>query len=150
MSQLKSKVNAALEKIGSTNGTAPAESQDPIDAAAHEYNVASQMASYSEKRKNTAKTALIAALGDPAIDNLSKVKVAVAKKQISDTITVAQAANHIVTAQVKIGASFLDDKSLKVELMKKMGSAEVEALIERHTKRRDPSVTWVIGELGDG
>jgi hypothetical protein len=150
MSQLKSKVNAALEKIGFTNGTAPAESQDPIDAAAHEYNVASQMASYAEKRKDTAKVNLIDKLGDDALNKLSKAKVAVAKTSISDTITIATAANHIVTAKVNIGASYLDPKSLKVALMKKFTSAEVEKLFEEHTKRRDPSVTWVIGELGDG
>lgn len=150
MSMLKSKVNAALEKIGHTNGTAPAESQDPIDAVAHEYNVASQMASYAEKRKEVAKKALIGSLGGDATNKLENVKAVVAKKELSDTITIASAANHVVTAQVKIGASYLDAASLKVELMKKMGSEEVQALIDRHTKRRDPSVTWVIGELGDG
>ncbi len=150
MSMLKAKVAQALEKIGTTNGTAPKQSQDPMDKLAHEYNVASQMSSYAEKRKELAKDALVKALSPDEAQRLDKARAGVRKTEVGDTITVVHAANHTVSAQIKNGPTFLDTKALTVDLMKMLGSDEAEKLIDKHTKRRDPSVTWIIGELGDG
>ncbi len=147
MSMLKAKVNAALEKIGTTNGTAAKPSQDPADKAAHEYNVASQMASYADKRKDNAKKALLDVLSEAASAKLEAAKKQVIKTEVSDKVTIIDSEHHVVVAAVNNGASFLDVDSLKVALLKKMTSDEVNALFEANTKRRAPSVTYGVSEL---
>lgn len=155
---LKAALNAALEQLGADLKLTPKEletvyrsvqpepSQDTLDGAAHEYNVSAFIASYGEARKKKAKDRLYKALGEPGRALLDKTSAEVKANELSDTIELGVAQNHSVSAQVKIGATYLDVDGLKVDLMKKMKTIEVEALIERHTRRRDPSVTLVVGE----
>lgn len=147
---LKASLNSILEKLGRDGPTAPRPSQDNVDAAAHEYNVAAFISSYGDKRKDLAKKALVSALGPATAQKLVDEQESVANNEISNTIELAVAAHHSVSAQVKIGATYLDTQSLKVELMKKMKAVEVDALFERHTKRRTPSVTYVVSESDGG
>lgn len=147
MSMLKAKINAALSKIGTTNGTAPKQSQDPLDALAHEYNVASSIVSIAEKRKEIAKKALLDGLSETATKALNDKKAAVAKTEVSDNVDLGSGAHNSISAQVKIGASYLDVAALRVELKKYMPTDDVDKMFEAATKRRDPSVTINITEL---
>jgi hypothetical protein len=147
MSMLKAKISAALNKIGTTNGTAPKPSQDPLDALAHEYNVASAIFSIAEKRKEVAKASLLAGLSEQNKEALEKRKQMVQKTNISDGIDLGIGAHNSVSAVVKIGGSFLNEAKLRVEMKKTMSSDEVDKLFASCTERRAPSVTIQITEL---
>lgn len=150
MSMLKAKIASALAKIGTVNGTAPEASQDPFDAVAHEYNVAGTLRSISEKRYDLAKVELVKSLSGGAKLKLGSTVTVVGKSEVSDTIKLIDAQNHSLSAQVKIGASYLDVDALRVELKKTMTTEQVDKLFEKHTKRRNPSVTYIVSETSDG
>lgn len=143
---LQEPMEKALDVVAQLRATAPEKSQDPLDGAAHEYNVAAFIASYGDARKKKAKDGLVRALGEQGASLLRSTKDGVADSEISENVELGVSKFHSVTAQVKIGASYLDIDGLRVELMKKMNSLEVDALFERHMRRRDPSVTYIIGE----
>lgn len=147
MSNTKAKIVAALEKIGHANGHAAPASQDPMDAVLHEYNVTSIGETHFKKRRDAAKELLIKTMGADAVSKLDDKKAEVKKLETSTSVQLASASSYALAAQIKIGASFLDTQKLKVELLKKMSAVEVEALIEKCTDRRDPSVTYNVTEL---
>lgn len=146
MSDIRAKVNKALEAIGTKNGTAPPESQDPLDAFAHEYGICSQGMSYFDKRRDNAKKALLSGLGPAGNKKLQATKAHVAETEVKQDIEVGRGQFYIVLAEVKTGASYLDEAALRVELLKKMKKEEVDALIFGATRRRDPSVSLKVVE----
>lgn len=148
-SMLKAKIAKALEKIGTTNGTAPRESQDPLDAVLHEYNVSSTIRGIGEKRYETAKKALVAALTPAQIEKLDKAINTVAKVQVSENIGLANAANHTLNAAVNNGATYLDTAKLRVKLLKTMPTDQVDKLFEDCMDRRAPTVTYKVTEEDD-
>ena len=149
MSMLKAHITNALELIGDSGNTAAPAGQDPLDKAAHEYYVTSTLASIIDKRRDNAKKELLRNLAPQAIEDLEATKRMVIDNELSDDVDLGAGQHYSVTAQVKIGASFLDVDSLRVELKKTMPTDKVDALFARHTKRRAPSVTIKSTVLGD-
>lgn len=149
MTTLQIKVNKALEKIGVSNGTGVPDSQDALDHAAHALGVANVGASYFEKAKKAAKVGLDHALGEANKSKLKKALDRVAKTGIKEDLEVGRGQVYAVQAEVKNGASYLDIDALRVELMTTMKTAEVMALFERHTKRRDPSISYKVVETSE-
>lgn len=150
MSSLKADLNALFAQIGAVNGQVPPEaSQDPFDAIAHEFSVSQFGKSYFEKRYERAKEAVAKSLDVVAMDALRETIDRVGDNEVSENVSLMSGQFHDLTAQVKIGASYLDVAALKVELLKRMTTSEVEALISRATKRRAPSITYVVSEAID-
>lgn len=58
---LKDKIKTAFAKIGTTNGTAPPETKDPLDPIAHELLVSRDLSTLADARKKKAKTAAVRA-----------------------------------------------------------------------------------------
>lgn len=145
MSMLKARIAKDLAAIG--NDAPP--SQDALDGAIYDYYVASTLSSMIDKRKEVAKKALLSTLAESATAELEAVKQSVAASELSDDVDLGAGQHFSVSAQVKIGASYLDVDSLRVELKKTMPTDKVDALFARHTKRRAPSVTLKPLVLGD-
>ncbi|MBU2051478.1 MAG: hypothetical protein KKH61_21215 [Gammaproteobacteria bacterium] len=144
MTTLQLSVNKALEKIGTSNGTAPPKTQDRLDLTAHEYGVAAVGASYFDKAKNAAKKVLLDAIGESGASKLAKAKARVVANGSGEDVHVAGGQFYEIIAELKNGASYLDMDALKVDLLKKFKSDEIEALWAKHTKRRDPSVSFKV------
>jgi hypothetical protein len=149
MTTLQIKVNKALEKIGVANGTNPPDSQDALDKAAHMYGVAAVGASFFDKAKKQAKINLEQAFGEAAKTKLKKAMDRVAKTEVKEDLELGRGQVYAVQAEIKNGASFLDIDALRVELMTKMKTDDVMALFERHTKRRDPSLSFKVVESSE-
>lgn len=145
-SDLKATIVATFDLMGVDGKTKAPQSQDPIDQAAHEFCVASIGRSYWDKRHANAKDALVKSFDVAASKALEAVTNSVAVSETSTNVSLLSAQFYDVTAMVKIGASYLDTASLKVELMKLLGTVEADALFQRHTKRRNPSVTYIVSE----
>lgn len=144
MTTLQLSVNKALEKIGTTNGTAPPNTQDQLDLAAHEYGIAAVGASYFDKAKTAGKKKLLDAIGTLGNNKIAKAKARVVASGSGEDVHVAGGQFYEVIAELKNGASYLDTDGLKIELLKKFKSSEIDALWAKHTKRRDPSVSFKI------
>lgn len=150
MKSLKADLNAAFEALTVSGGVVPTEqSQDPFDAIAHEFQVSQFGKSYFEKRYEQAKEALAKSLDAVAMDALRETVERVADMTVSENVSLMSGQFHDLTALVKIGGSYLDTAALKVELLKRMKSSEVEAIIDKATKRRSPSITYVVSEAID-
>lgn len=149
MAEFNIRINAALAKIGKTNGTAPPDTQDALDLAAHRYGVAAIGSSFFEKEKKEAKSVLISALQPATHNRLSKAVKRVVDTGVKDDLELARGQHYAVSIEIKNGATYLDDASLRVELLKKMKSTEVDALFDRHRKRRDPTVSYKVLEITD-
>lgn len=144
--QMRVKLQKVLDKIGTTNGTAPETSQDPNDAIMHEYNVCTIAASYFDKRREKAKTALLNSLsidGQSMLENTVKV---VNNTEQSSHVLLSQGQYHDLDAHVKTGASYLDEAVLRVEMLKLMPTDVVERIFASARKRRSPSVTYNVIE----
>lgn len=137
----KIKLAKALDKIGVSNGTAPPESQDTVDALIHEYNICTIGESYFKKRRENAKKLLLKSIGHDAAGRIDEAKDSVKKTEITSTVHVCKGQWYSLEAQVKNGASFLDVAALRVSLKKTFPSADVDAAFEAAQDRRDPSVT---------
>lgn len=143
---IKSRIAAAFEKIGHTNGTTPPDTQDPLDRALHEYNVCAMGESHFKKRREIAKKKLEKIIGEDGLSRLARARAQVAKNELAVHVLVASSHVYSLDVHVKNGASYLDDKALRVELMKMLDSDKVEQLWAKHTKRRDPSCTYGVLE----
>ena len=143
---IKDKLFAALEKIGKSNGHSTPSSQDPADSAMHEYFVASLGESYFKKRRENAKKGLDKLIGPEAAERLAKAILGVKKSELGTSIGVLDGEHYGFTIELKNGASFLDTKALKVELMKRMTSIEVDTIFDRCSDRREPAQSWKVEE----
>lgn len=140
-------VNNALEKIGNHNGHAAPVSQDPIDAALHEYDVCSIGESYFKKRREKAKAEMLLLISETANDTLNTAITNTKKTGVTGNIKVTEGAFYQLNAQIKNGASFLDEAVLAVELKKKFPSADVDAAFEKARKKRSPSTVYTVVEV---
>ena len=132
----------SLDRIGHANST----SQDPADNAAHEFSVAGFLRNYAEKRYDKAKSDLVNVIGDVGIAKLDESKKLVKKLGVTSNVVVALAQLHVINAQIKRGASFLDETALMAELVDLLGQETTSKLFTKHRKQRDPSVTFIITE----
>lgn len=147
---LKVKVNTALSKVGTTNGTAPEVSQDPLDALAHEYNVASQGESYFKARREKAKTDMMTSVLIPSTQGILDAALKDVKRtEQGGTTRLATSKHHVISVMLKNGATYLDDTALKNDLMRLLKPEQVNTLFAKHTKRREPSQSWVVTESGE-
>lgn len=149
---LRAKVNKALEALGAKNGTAPPmgangqPSQDPLDGAAHEYYVAQMGASYFDKRKKEAKETLMDGLSPSNVLKLKKVKDQVSEQEVKQDIEIGRTENYIILAEIKTGASYLNEAILRVAMKRKFKTEEIDELFRVATQRREPSITVKIVE----
>lgn len=145
---IKAAVIKALDRIGYHNGhSCPVDETNHIGFL-HEYYVATLGESYFKKRREVAKKNLESILNDEATDTLDRAVKRVTKSEIGESVTIEETAVYILSVDLKNGASYLDVPALRVMLMRehKMDATEVEALIEKCTKRRDPSKGWKVQE----
>ncbi len=144
LTDLKSKIALALEKIGTTNGTKPPQSQDPIDEQLHEYNVSAMGESYFKKRRELAKKALLKAFGPQNEQRLTKARARVARDEIAEHVMLISGQFFALDGHVKNGASYVDMNELRVELLKHLDHETVDKIMTNCTKRREPSVTYSV------
>lgn len=145
---IKQKLFAVLDKIGNTNGHSCPESQDPAVPLLHEYFIATDGEAYFKKRREVAKKKLEKELSAPLKKKLDKHVADVKETEVADTCTLTETEHYVLSVDVKNGASYVDMADLKVMLMRehKMNATAVEALIEKCTKRREPSKGWRVVE----
>lgn len=148
MSKIRTKLFAALDKIGNANGHGVPESQDPAVPLLHEYYVATHGEAYFKKRREVAKKALENTLSPIAKKELERAVTSVKETEMASSVTLTETEPYILSVDIKNGASFLDVAALKVTLMReyKMDATKVEALIESCTSRRNPSQGWKVTE----
>lgn len=148
----KSKVIVALEKIGTSNGTKPPVAQDPLNAVIHEYHVSTIGESYFTARRKKAKAALERGINEVRRKTLIDAVKEVKSTEIGEKVTVAETEDYEALVNIKNGSSYLDVGTLKLELLKqyKLTTTQVEALIEKATLRREPSLSWEVMEDSNG
>lgn len=130
LATIKIKVATAVDKIGKTNGTAPPPSIDNRANIAHEYFIASTIASICEKRKEAAKKAAQEAgiLGEDYVAGETRMVYD------NETMTIAAKTNN--------PAERLDAKTLRVELIKELGEAKADKIIAASTKSNKPATSF--------
>ena len=138
----------AMERIGTSNGHAVPQSQDPIVSVVHEYHVATLGESHFKARRDKAKKQLEKSVGVPNADKIDAAVASVKKHEQGTSVELVSTEHYNVQVDFKNGASFLDTQKLKVELARKhkMLSADIEQLFEECTDRRDPSQSWKVVE----
>lgn len=145
---IKAAVIKALDRVGYHNGHSCPTSDKNHIGFIHEYHVATIGEAYFKKRRELAKKNLEDIINDDARSSLDTAIKRVIKTEVGESVTIEEADPYILSVELKNGASFLDVPALKVTLMRehKMSATEVEALIEKCTKRRDPSKGWKVQE----
>lgn len=148
MSDFKTKLYAAFDKIGTSNGTRAPATQDTAVPMLHEYAVATAGESYFKKRREVAKKALERNLTDMQSATIDKTVAATKKNEVVNSCTLVETDPYSLVVDVKTGASFLDIAKLKVTLAKKhkLTTDQVEELITECTDRREPSQSWKVVE----
>ena len=136
MSLLRAAVNKALEAIGTKNGTAPKESQE-------------MGASFFDKRKDLTKDALLGVLSPKGHKDLQKVRQTVAETEVKQDVELGRGQFFAINAEIKTGASYLDEAALRVAMLKKFKQSDIDKMFAEARKRRDPSVSIRIVELGE-
>lgn len=145
---IKTKVIDALDRVGKTNGHACPASQDPLVTTIHEYNVSTLGESFFKKRREIAKTELLKKLGDVATSKVNTLVLRTKKDGMGDKANIIDTEFYDVVVSTKQGATYLDEKALRVELMtkQKMRATEVDELFERCRARREPAVSYEVVE----
>jgi hypothetical protein len=147
MSDLLLNLKTTLDNLGRTVRTRAPESQDPMDKATHEYNIAGYIRNYGEKRYELAKDALLRHLNPATMLKIEEKKQSVKKTGVSANMELVDTQFFRVMGEVKIGASYLDIDGLKADLEGKLGMQDTAALIIKHTKRRAPNLTVKVTEV---
>lgn len=140
---MRSKLMAALAKIGATNGHACPQTDSNIDPIMHEYLVSTDAESFFKKRRDKAKKALLAIVdGDELSDALARVT----KNDAGENgVPLATGALYRVEADIKRPAQRFDQTKLRSELMREGKTPEeVETLIDKCTKSSAPSITYKV------
>lgn len=130
LSQLKIKALLAFDNIGKKNGTAPLPSSENRYALAHEYFIASALASYASKRKDIAKIACEKAgmLGEEFIPG--------------ETIETYDSEHLSIIAKTAQPAERIDRASLRTELVKLLGEKVADEVIKKATKTNKAATSY--------
>lgn len=146
---VKIKVNDALDKVGTRNGTAVPATQDPAVAAMHEYLVSTVMESYAKKRRERAKSKLSDMLSNVQQDKLSLATMGVKKSQVSDTVLLIDSNPYKLQVKINNGATYLDEAKLRSKIIKdfKLTAVQADELFESCRDRRAPSASWEVVEV---
>jgi len=140
------KLNQALTKIGHGNGLACPESQDPIDEVLHEYHVATVSSSYFDKRRKAAKEAMMNSLSQVQMDKIDDTSYAVADNNLSRRTSIAEGSIYDLNVFVKPGGQMLDEKLLRVALLRHLKADKVESILSESVKPRAQSIVYEVTE----
>ena len=140
------KLSVALDNIGRTNGHKPPDSQDPMDAVLHEYLIAATGASYFDKRKKLAREELEMRMGQVAETSILNMKADVTKTSMMQRAAILKGQVYTLNVSVKSSGEMLDERLLRVALLKKFSADEVEELINTSKKPRAVSTTFEVVE----
>lgn len=144
---IKLDVTKAFDAIGSEIVKAP-ESQDKINTIVHEYNVATIGESYWKKRREVAKKALEKSFTPVQLKAISDAVLRTKTDEVGDTVNIVETSHNILVLKTKNGATFLDEASLRIVMMRqlKLDATQVDAILEKARDRRDPTKSFEVVE----
>lgn len=139
---MRSKLMAALAKIGKNNGHACPETGSNTDHVMHEFLVSSDAKSFFTKRADNAKKELLTIIDNDAV---KKAEARVKKNMMGETVTIAEGELYTTIVDIKAPASRFNKTVLRNELAK-MGwqDIEIDALIEDCTDQNAPAKTYKV------
>lgn len=139
-------VTKVFNSIGNSAKTRAPESQDMADAALHELAVAQALSTLAEQRLKLAKDRLNSVVPPTQRDKLMTIKAFVKKEGLTQNVELVDAQYYNVSARLTKGPSWFDLEEAKAELATIWGDAATEVFVKKHTKQRDPAVTFVVTE----
>lgn len=150
MSALTVAVDNWANKLGTTNGTKVPDTQDAFDIAVHEYLISTIADTIISKRREKAKAKLQdILLHMPEQSTVDAAVREVKRREVSETVLIASGKVYQLSAQIKIGASFLNTDALRIALMKLLPVDTVTQLFTDCSMRRNPSTTFIVNESSE-
>jgi hypothetical protein len=140
------KLVKALDKIGVSNGSKAPDSQDPMDKLLHEYSVAATGATYFDKRKKRAREDIENAFDTLTRDNVSALKNEVITNGVAQRTTLVHASVYQLNTTIRGSGRMIDDKLMRVALLKRMNMDEVEKVMAEGSRDKAPTVIFEVME----
>lgn len=140
---LSSKIQLAMEKIGTTNGTAPLPSQDPVDKSLHEYYVAKIGEAYFKKRSEKALEAIERDGGAKLSKDIEQIVADTIKQDMKQSATLIVGQNYTLTLETRKPSNSLKREKLVINLSKAGWKMEkIEKLLEDSSEPQSPPKTF--------
>lgn len=128
ITKMRSALRTALDRIGRNNGHAmPDGVGSNFDRLLHEQFIASEAASYFDKRRKTATEEVMGAIDTTALD---ATITRVASSMMSEDLIIADGAVYQFLGTIVSPSKRLDKTKLRNELSKIMSTDEADALLD--------------------
>lgn len=143
----KLKLHSLLAAVGTKNGLAPPESQDPIDAQLHELLIADEMRAFSNKRYDIAKKAVLA--NQNVEQDAEEVSALATKTNSKSVVTSARGQHYQLIVSANAPARSIDATKLCTELLALgVKQALIDKALEKARKVASPAKSFEVVDNG--
>lgn len=149
--KMNSALQTALKQIGNEGEHAAPKSQDPFDAALHEYYVAKMGEKFFKDRAEKALDKAMDGLGDHEKKVIADMVKATKDNGAGESAVIAGGQHYVFDLTTRKGATRLDNTALKNALQVKHGmpGAVVEKLFADCSKSNEPSKMFTVKPVRD-